>query len=119
MWESVMWREQPVILHQQPPSAGHFPRVYVRCNHSLRRTAHEKPGRLPPTPLVRRASSFSAVGRLRSPPPARSFSGAAGTCESPDREGAVAASAVVTVGSGLGFYLMASVVADAGDTAGG
>jgi hypothetical protein len=61
----------------------------------------------------------SAAERLRSPPPDRAFSGAAGTGESQGREGVLAAAAVAVVGSGLGLWLMPPALAYAGEAAGG
>jgi hypothetical protein len=59
------------------------------------------------------------VGRLRSAPLARAFSDAVGIGESLDREGMVTISSVAVMGSGLRLCLMASVLADVGDTTGG
>lgn len=63
---------------------------------------------------------LSAAGRLRSPPSARAFSGAAGTDgASPGGEGVLAAVAVAIAGSGLGLWLMPPALADSGEAAGG
>ncbi|GJN02418.1 hypothetical protein PR202_ga19767 [Eleusine coracana subsp. coracana] len=61
----------------------------------------------------------SAAERMRSPPPVRAFSGVAGTGESPNREGLLAAVAVAVVGSGLGLWLMPPALADSGEAIGG
>jgi hypothetical protein len=52
-------------------------------------------------------------------PPTRAISGAVGMGESLDCEGTVIASAIAAMGSGLGLYLMASVLTDAGDITSG
>ncbi|XP_066348260.1 calcium uptake protein, mitochondrial-like [Miscanthus floridulus] len=74
-------------------------------------------------PLPRAARLLrSAVGRLRSPPPARAFSSAAATETGAGngREAVIAAAAAVAVaGSGLGLWLKPPSLADSGEASSG
>jgi len=74
-------------------------------------------------PLPRAARLLrSAVGRLRSPPPARAFSSAAATETGAGngREAVITAAAAVAVaGSGLGLWLKPPSLADSGEAPGG
>ena len=73
-------------------------------------------------PLPRAARLLrSAVGRLRSPPPARAFSSAAATETGAGngREAVIGAAAVAVAGTGLGLWLKPPSLADSGEAPGG